>query len=335
MRLERKLASIQIVKDVSSIPNAEFIDVVQVLGWKVVCKKNEFKIGDKVIYVEIDSILPEEPEFEFLRDNNFRIRTRKLRGQISQGICFPLTILPKDDYKVGDDVTDLIGIKKYEPPIPMGMRGEFISVFPGWLPKTGETRVQSLQEVLDKYKGIRCYYSEKIDGTSSTFSLYDGDFGVYSRRYRLKENNNNGYWKVAKKYKIEEILRNENRNLAIQGEITGKDIQRNKYRIDSNELYFNMFNVFDIDKQRYFSYQEFIEFATKHNIPTVPIVCDDYILNNDINELIELSKGKSVINPNTRREGIVIRPLVEIEDDYLGRLSFKSINPDFLIKYKE
>lgn len=335
MALQRKLASIQIVKDVKSIPEAEFIEVIQVLGWKVVCKKNEFKIGDKVVYVEIDSILPEKPEFEFLRTNNFIIRTQKFRGQISQGICFPLSILPEGNYNEGDDVSDLIGVRKYEPPIPVGMDGIFIGKYPSWLPKSDETRVQILQDVLDKYKGAKCYYTEKIDGTSSSFSLYDEDFGVYGRRYRLQPNIKNGYWKVAMKYNLEEILRKENRNLAIQGEITGKYIQSNKYKRNNDDLFFNMFNIWDIDNQQYFSYQEFIDFANNYNIPTVPILCDDYILDNDIEKLIELSKGRSVINPNVRREGIVIRPLIEINDRFFGRVSFKAINPDFLIKYKE
>lgn len=335
MAIQRKLASIQIVKDVKSIPEAEFIEVIQILGWKVVCKKDEFKIGDKVIYVEIDSILPEKPEFEFLRKNNFIIRTLKLRGQVSQGICFPLSILPEGNYNEGDDITDLIGVEKYEPQIPIGMDGTFIGKYPSWLPKSDETRVQILQDVLDKYKGTKCYYSEKIDGTSSSFSLYYKDFGVYGRRYRLQPNIKNGYWKVAMKYDLEEILRKENRNLAIQGEITGKYIQSNKYKRNNDDLFFNMFNILDIDNQQYFSYQEFIDFAEYYNIPTVPIISNDYILDNDIDKLIELSKGRSVINPNVRREGIVIRPLIEINDRFFGRVSFKAINPDFLIKYKE
>ena len=107
----RKLASIQTVNAVEPIPNADAIERVRVLGWWVVSKKGEHKPGDKLVYCEIDSLLPERPEFEFLRPSSFkpaqtddlgnvtvaagfRIKTIKLRGQVSQGICFPLSILP-------------------------------------------------------------------------------------------------------------------------------------------------------------------------------------------------------------------------------------------------
>ena len=100
----RKLASTQTVNAAEPIPNADAIERVRVLGWWVVVKKGEVRPGDKVVYCEIDSLLPERPEFEFLRASSFkpahddipagfRIKTVKLRGQVSQGICFPLAIL--------------------------------------------------------------------------------------------------------------------------------------------------------------------------------------------------------------------------------------------------
>ena len=111
----RKLVSIQEIKDIKPIENADKIEVVKVLGWNVVVKKDEFKIGDKIVYAEIDSLFPEKEEFEFLRDRHFRIRTIRLRGQVSQGICFPMDILPEGNYEIGDDVTKILGVTKYEP----------------------------------------------------------------------------------------------------------------------------------------------------------------------------------------------------------------------------
>src|SRR6476659_9737047 len=120
----RKLASIQRIKALDPIPNADAIERATVLGWQLVVKRGEFGVGDPCVYVEIDSVLPERPEFEFLRPRGFRIRTARLRGQISQGICFPLEILPAgtplDD---GADVTGVLGITKYEPPIPVHLAG--------------------------------------------------------------------------------------------------------------------------------------------------------------------------------------------------------------------
>ena len=171
----RKLASIQTVNAVEPIPNADAIERLRILGWWVVVKKGEFQPGDKVVYCEIDSLLPERPEFEFLRASSFkpaqtdasgapvlpagfRIKTVKLRGQVSQGICFPLSILPADAPRdEGADVTDHLGILKWEPPVPVGMGGRVKGGFPGFLPKTDETRVQVLEPVLQRHRGKTFY----------------------------------------------------------------------------------------------------------------------------------------------------------------------------------
>ena len=148
---------------VEPIANADAIERLRVLGWWVVAKKGEFKPGDEIVYCEIDSLLPERPEFEFLRASSFkpaqtdafgavtlpagfRIKTVKLRGQVSQGICFPLSILPPGTpTDLGADVTDVLGVVKWEPPLPVGMGGRVKGGFPGFLPKTDETRVQVIE----------------------------------------------------------------------------------------------------------------------------------------------------------------------------------------------
>lgn len=112
---ERALAHVEQIVDIRPIENADRIEVAQVLGWNVVVAKSEnHKIGDKVIYVEIDSKMPERPEFEFLRDRKFRVKTIKLRGQYSQGLILPMSLLKKD-YPIGTDVTKELGITYYVP----------------------------------------------------------------------------------------------------------------------------------------------------------------------------------------------------------------------------
>lgn len=335
MAILRKLASIQVIKDIIPIKDADAIEVVRVLGWNVVVKKGEFKIGDKVIYCEVDSLFPQKPEFEFLRKVNFRIKTIRLRGVYSQGICFPLSILPVGVYNEGDDVTNLLEISKYEPPIPVDLKGEAKGAFPSFLSKTGETRIQCLEDILTKYLGTLCYYSEKIDGTSSTFYLNKGEFGVCGKNMEWLDTERNTYWQMARKYDIEKKLRSIGRNIAIQGEIIGEGIQRNKYKLGKNERRLYIFNAFDIDTYTYLSFNEFAQLMKDMDLETVPILETNFKLTNDIDYLTELSKGNSVINPKTRREGIVIRPLVEQTDISLGRLSFKAINPEFLLKYDE
>lgn len=370
----RNLASIQRIISLDRIEGADQIEKATVLGWTVVVKKGEFKAGEFVVYCEVDSVLPDKPEFEFLRDRKFRIRTIKLRGQVSQGICFPLSILPDISYFVeGLDVTDTLGITKYEPnqdelriakqsgkiKYPSWMpqwvqriahRFEFVrnyyrqnsgqKSFPSLIPKTDETRVQVLQPLLDKYNGIRCYYTEKLDGSSITVYQINDSFGVCSRNIDLKRDENDKFWATVIKHDLERKFKKVfgNTNVAIQGELVGPGIQGNKYKLTEPDIYF--FNVFWIQKFAYGDLHDLLLVCRSLNEKTVPILNDNYTLTNSIPELVDLSKGKSILNGTTIREGIVIRPLKEIEDKELhcqlvkNRISFKSVNPDFLLKYE-
>ena len=237
-------------------------------------------------------------------------------------------------YEEGDDVTEILGITKYEPPIPACLSGQVKGTFPSFIPKTDETRVQVLQRKLTKFKGTKCVYSEKLDGTSSTYYYNNGDFGVCLRNMELKESAENIYWQMNEKYNIREKLSNLGRNIALQGEIIGDGIQGNKYKLGKNERRLYLFNMYDIDKAEYLGYEEFISIANEFGIETVPFIDIDFELIDDIDALVELSKGVSALNKNTKREGIVIKSYEEIND--MGeRVSFKAINPDFLIKYGE
>jgi RNA ligase (TIGR02306 family) len=344
----RKLATIQKIQSLSPIPDADAIEVAQVLGWKVVVKKGEFQVGDLVVYMEIDSLLPEKPEFEFLRKNKFRIRTIKLRGQISQGICFPLDILPIEtkwhieemekarianihgaDGVIGMDVTDILGVEKYEPPIPAELSGKVKGAFPSFLIKTDEERIQTLPDVPIKYNNKGFIATEKLDGSSCSFYWRNGEFGVCGRNWEYSEDSKNSMWKFARQNKIEEKMGGLKRNLALQGEIIGEGIQKNKYKIKGQTVRF--FNIFDIDKYEYLSYEEMLDILDVLNLESVPII-ETYIMPDSIDEILEYAVGKSVLNPQTEREGIVF---VRYEPNELGRVSFKAISNKFLLDNKE
>lgn len=332
-RSMRKLASLQRITTLEPIPNADSICKATVLGWQLVVKKGEFSVGDLCVYVEIDSILPERPEFEFLRARSNRIRTVRLRGQISQGVCFPLSILP-DTVKVeeGLDVTTVLGIEKYEPPIPAQLSGVMKGGFPSFIPKTDETRVQILADLLQKYEGEHCFVTEKLDGSSVTYYLNEGEFGVCSRNMELEKSEDNSFWKVAVNLGIEAKLNSLGKNIAIQGELIGEGIQSNKYKLKGQTVRF--FNAFDISNYEYLNYSDFRALMENLELPMVPVLEERFPLVSDINGLVELSIGGSVLRKETRREGIVIRPLKE-KTDQIGRVSFKVINPKFLLKYED
>jgi len=329
----RKLASIQRIKALEPIEGADAIERATVLGWQLVVKKNEFQVGELCIYCEIDSILPEKPEFEFLKSRGMRIRTIRLRGQISQGICFPLSFLPAGTPIEEDaDVTDILGVIKYEPPIPANLAGIMKGAFPAFIPKTDETRVQVLQNMLAKYAGTQCYLAEKLDGTSVTYYMKDGVFGVCSRNLDLEESEDNTLWKVARELDIEHKLKSLGKNIALQGEMIGEGIQSNKYQLRGQQPYF--FNVFDIDAYKFLDFDDFQAFLKEFGWQSVPILDTNFILMEEIEALVSLSVAKSVLNPKLQREGIVIRPLKEIINPRYGRVSFKAINPEFLLKYE-
>ena len=338
----RKLATVQKITALTPIIGADKIEVASVLGWKVVVLKDQFKVGDPCVYCEIDSILPDKPEFEFLRERKFRIRTVRLRGQISQGIAFPTSILPDAftfmPLEEGKDVTDVLGIEKFIPQIPADLAGTVKGPFPSFIPKTDETRVQVLQDVLMRHKGKFCYVTEKVDGTSVTYYIKDGGFGACSRNLELIETPDNTIWKMARLLKIEEKLKGLGYNVAVQGELIGPGIQKNNLKIPERAVLF--FNAFDIDKFRYLNFSEFVNFYEQIGLPTVPIIQKGYELEDSIDALVEKSKGFSILNEKVMREGIVIRPFEEGFDMQMasgfgnGRLTFKAVNPEYLLKFE-
>lgn len=331
----RKLARIERILNISPIPGADAIEVATVQNWKVVTKKGEYKVGDLCIYCEIDSFLPIREEFEFLRKSSyrnlqgnegFRLKTIKLRGQVSQGLLLPLSILGDEkSYSVGDEVTADLGIVKYEPPLPPGSSGTIKGAFPSFVPKTDEERVQNLTEEYETYKNQVFYITEKLDGTSITCYFNDGEFGVCQRNYELEETENM-YWDSVKKLNIREKLTNLNKNIALQGELIGPYIQGNPYKLMERGIRF--FSAFNIDTYQYFNFEQFFELAKELEIETVPLLATDYKLPETIDELIAIADGPSVLHKDTIREGIVLRSK---EGE---RVSFKAISNNFLLNEK-
>ncbi len=331
--MERKLASIQKITDIQPIPNADAIEVVVINGWKVVTKKGEFKVGDLCVYCEIDSFLPIQPEYEFLRKSSykkmenglegFRLRTIKLRGQVSQGLVLPISVLPIGRTLFeGLDVTEVMAITKYEPPVPANLAGKVKGHFPSFLIKTDEERVQNLTGVYPFDRSLRFYVTEKLDGSSATFYFKDGEFGVCSRNLELLETPDNTFWKVARQLKLEEILGTFDENICLQGELIGEGIQGNPYKIKGQTVRF--FNAFNINQHRRLSFSEFYEIMNKFNLDTVPVLDENFTLPDSIDELLSFAEGKSLLNRETEREGLVIR-----SQDI--NISFKVISNKFLL----
>ncbi len=334
----RKLASIQKISAKTPINGADLIELVKINDWHIVVAKAEhYEVGDEVIYFEIDSFLPIREEFEFLRKNcykkmsdeseGYRLRTIKLRGQFSQGLVLHKNKFPEcENFVIGDDVTDILDVLKYEPPMPASLQGEAKGLFPSFIRKTDEERVQNLSEEYEDYKNHSFYVTEKIDGSSATFYFNNGEFGVCSRSLDLRETENNTFWKIARKFKIEEVLKSQNRNIAIQGELYGEGIQGNKYKKQGQSI--AIFSLFDVDSYKYCSFSELKSFCSINNLPMVPILDENYQLPPSIESLLNYADGKSLFNQQTNREGVVLRSLD-------SSISFKAISNQFLLKYED
>lgn len=342
--MERKLASIRKISDIQPIEGADMIELAIVDGWKVVVAKNVgHKVGDMVVYCEIDSFLPIKDEFEFLRKSSFkkmgdqegfRLKTIKLRGQVSQGLILPLSVLNPEGTNIyvtpfeGLDVTDMLDIVKYEPPIPAELAGKVKGLFPSFIRKTDEERIQNLTSEYEKWRlqsQHQFYVTEKLDGSSATFYYKDGVFGVCSRNLELLETEGNTFWKVARELDLENKLKDYGVNISVQGELIGEGIQGNPYKIKGQTVRF--FNLFDIDLQEYHSLPTFQKTMNELGLETIPILDVRFTLPESIDELLKYADSKSVLNPNFDREGVVIRSLDRT-------ISFKVISNKFLLNEK-
>jgi RNA ligase (TIGR02306 family) len=339
--MERKLSSVRKITNLTPIEGADKIELATIDAWKVVVAKDvNHKVDDMVIYCEIDSFLPVKEEFEFLRKSSykkmsdgtegFRLKTIKLRGQVSQGLILPMSVVEYTNvqFKVGMDVTNLLGVTKYEPPIPAELAGKVKGMFPSFLHKTDEERVQNLASEYESYKeknkeDVKFYVTEKLDGSSATFYIKDGVFGVCSRNLELLETEGNSFWRVARELKLEELLVSLGKNICLQGELIGEGVQGNPYKVKGQTVRF--FNGFNIDTQENIPFLEFVELTQKMNLTTVPILDYDFTLPETVENMLEYADKKSELNSNLDREGIVVR-------SYDRTISFKVISNKFLLK---
>jgi RNA ligase (TIGR02306 family) len=231
---------------------------------------------------------------------------------------------------------EIIGVIKYEPVVPACLAGQVRGAFPGDVPKTDEERVQKLEHVINRHHGREFYRSEKLDGSSTTIYLKD-EFGVCSRNMNLTETEGNLFWQTVRKLDVERKITayseaHGGKSFSLQGELVGPGIQNNKLKLKEVTLYF--FNILDITEDRFLNLDEVIEALAEMDLKMVPVI-ERIVLNHTIDELVEVATHKSIINPSVEAEGDVWRPVVENTDPDIGRLSFKAINPKFLLKHED
>ena len=349
--MTRKLASIQRVWKIEPIEGADKIELAHVLGWQCVVNKGQFQPMDLGVYFEIDSFLPIRPEFEFLRSSSyknsdlmgegFKLRTQRFRGQISQGLLLPLSILPDAsaaDYQVGQDVTEKLGVKKWEIEERATTGGNVVGTLPYDVPHTDETRVQAAPKLIDGFAGLEYYISTKMDGTSCSISVDEDGFHVCGHNYEYKDDGSSSFYNfVNKRLDKEKIVayahENRLRSLTIQGEFCGAGIQKNRLKLVFPEWY--VFTV-RVDGARVDLYT-MQTICIDLGLDWVPIeeIGDDLPTKYPTVEAL-LERADGDYPRGGKKEGIVIRPTKPVYSPIVGSdLSMKVVNNAYLLKQKE
>ena len=321
---ERVMARVVRIDAINPIEGADQIEVAQIGGWKVVVKKGEYTADSLAVYCEIDSFIPHSIAPFLTKPGQFpkvynevegqRLRTIKLRGQISQGLLLPVSVLQIDGKWIegvvideGTDVTEILGVQKWEPPAEFRAANAKGS-FPHFIPKTDCERVQNLSRQVQQWAEDEVVFqkSEKLDGSSMTVFYKDGEVGCCSRNLELKDDGTSTFWETAKSEKLVEKLISLGKNIALQGELLGGQIQGNSYKITGFKFF--LYDIYDIDKQEYLRPEVVEQFAAVHGISHVPIIGYVTLPKEDtIQALLLDADGKSAVGCNPKREGFVYK----------------------------
>lgn len=361
----RKLATIRKIDDLLPIEGADLIMTAVIDGWTVVVKKNEFQVGDLCVYFEIDSFLPDgNPAWQHLVEKHprmfegnrgHRLKTVRLRGQLSQGFAAPVSILDFDsfcrteirvlqatpDCRPCADVSDILNIKKFELPIPTQLAGQVNGNFPGFIPKTDQERCQNLgRDIFIENVNARYEVTMKMDGTSFTAYHMDGKTGVCGRNWELKVNNDNASNSLVRMFVdsgLQAALQDFGMNYAVQGELMGPGIQANREGFSSHRLF--VFDIYDINSKEYLSpdarHRVLGDLFNHHGVKKdivrhAPVLHCDVTLADlgitNVQELLKFAEGPSIVHPI--REGFVFKRMD-------GNFSFKVISNLFLLKEKD
>jgi RNA ligase (TIGR02306 family) len=336
--MTRKLVSIRRIHDLQPIPDADRIELAFVDGWQVVVKKREHHVGEFVVYFEIDSWVPNclapfltkgATPHEFNGVPGERLRTVKLKKQLSQGLILPLLDcnLGNETYYENDDLTEVLNVQLYEKPLPAQLAGVAKGNFPSFLRKTDQERVQNIDLLM--YDNYTWEVTEKLDGSSMTAYIINKEdryiFGVCSRNIDLIETEGNAFWKAVRNDNLEALMQRFGGSFAIQGELIGEGIQGNPYKLVGHKFY--VFDIFDIDTQTYLQPTECIAITFTMGLNHVPVLYTHADTPPNKQHALELAEGKSYVTPEVEAEGIVFKSTKDSE-------SFKAISNKWLLNEK-
>lgn len=346
----RKLASIQRIWKIEPIEGADRIELAHVLGWQCVVNKGQFQPMDIGVYFEIDSFLPIRHEFEFMRATSykksdvmgegFKLRTMRFRGEISQGLLLPLSQFPQipAETEIGTDVTELLGVKKWEIEERVTTGGTAIGTLPYDIPHTDETRVQEEPALIQAFAGLEYYISTKMDGSSHSIGIDENGFHVTGHNYEYKDDGASSFYELVKargyREKMEVFAKRENlTTFTVQGELCAPGIQQNRLRLIKPEWY-----VFTIrENGRRVGLLRMLEICDLLGLEHVPIeeVGMDLPSKYPTVEAL-LARADGDYPKGGKKEGIVVRPTEPVFCPLISAsLSMKIVSNKYLLKNEE
>ena len=342
-----QLATFETITEIVPIEGADRIELAKVQGWQSVIRKGDYKAGDKVVFVPIDTVLTPAVWNKHLWDKNdptkpIRVRTVRMRGAISQGLIFPTSLVSAqeiwdhmDDPTEDVSIAGMLGITKYEKQIHASLAGVAKGDFPSqFVSKTDEDNLKSNTRAFAELK--KCHavsITLKLDGTSATFiKELDGTFRVCSRNLELHDDVENAHWQMAREYQLQELMKS---GTVLQGEIVGPRVQKNPMGLNAPELF--CFNYKDLKTNKYVHVDEhtldLIPTGLKW-VPHVATLSQAAFQYETIESLQELANKQQYAN-GAVAEGIVLRGLNEAGDLMYSEslrkmLSVKIINQNYV-----
>lgn len=307
------------IMNLEAIPGADFIVSATVVcgeggKWKGIVRKADFSVGDLCNVFLPDALIPEQESMAFMKDSNWRVKMRRFKGAPSEVVIMPNNVYGDECY-VGRDITVENGVTKYHKPVPAHLQGVAKGNFPDFIPKTDEPNFQRYPELVQNLIGKPWYMTEKADGSSTTAYRWKSQFGVCSRNLELERNEDNGYWKVARKYQVEERLPE---GLAIQWETCGPGIQSNPMGLPEIDGF--LFSAYNIPERRHLTFDEIRKLSIEIGFPMCRLIEWGHCF---IPHGVE-TRGEGVYKNGKQREGVVIRSQHNLEGH--KPISFKVIN---------
>lgn len=335
--------TVETIKEIKPHPQADRLELcyLENINFQVVVPKGQYKAKDRILYFPIDSVLPENTakaiglHGKLAGKNKDRVKTVRLRGEISQGIVAPTSILSNPDETNTELITEELGVTKYEPPVVPCKAGKLVAL-PCGLSVYDIEGAERNMDVVEQLMDVPVVITEKLEGQSFsiTWNALEQKIHINQRKYSIKpiEGKEHDFYRVCREKGLFSLMDfvidafGIKNNLTLYGEFLGPGIQKNIYKLQNHDV-----KLFDLKiNGDYLDAVNFIEsFDIEKRVPTVFFggTLREFLKDQTI---VEASHDKSSLNNGTLREGIVIKPEHEFRIDGFGRACLKQRDPIYL-----